>query len=220
MGLSIVTGANRGIGLELCRLLAARGAEVVGVCRKPSAELEGLGARMIGGIDVRDDRAPEEVAAQLRGAPIDLLIHNAGISSHQGLGNLDVASILAQFETNALGPLRLTAALLPALHEGSKIAMVTSLMGSSGDNASGGAYGYRMSKAALNIAAVSLARDLAARRIWVGILHPGYVRTGMTGGSGNIDAVDSARGLIARIDALGPETTGRFFHQDGRELPW
>ena len=220
MGLSVVTGANRGIGLELCRQLRQRGADVVAVCRKPSTELEALGVRIASGIDVCDAAAPERLAAALGGTPIDLLVHNAGILRHEELASLDVASIRAQFETNALAPLRLTAALLPALHEGSKIAVVSSLMGSVGDNGSGGAYGYRMSKATLNIAAVSLARDLARRRIWVGILHPGFVRTGMTGNAGNVEPADAARGLLARIDALGPETTGRFFHQTGKELPW
>lgn len=220
MGTSVVTGANRGIGLELCRQLRERGADVVAVCRKSSSELEALAVKIVSGIDVCDAAAPERLAAELGGAPIDLLVHNAGILRHEGLESLDADSIRAQFETNALAPLRLTAALLPALHEGSKVAFITSLMGSSGDNTSGGAYGYRMSKAALNVAAVSLARDLAGRRIWVGILHPGFVRTDMTGHNGNVEPAESVRGLLARIDALGPETTGRFFHQTGRELPW
>lgn len=220
MGLSVVTGANRGIGLELCRKLRGRGAEVVGVCRRPSAELEQSGVKIVAGIDVGQGDAGTALFQQLGGAPIDLLIHNAGILRADHLEHIDPDAIREQFEVNALAPVRLTAALLPALHEGSRIAVITSLMGSVGDNGSGGSYGYRMSKAALNIAAVSLARDLQRRKIWVAILHPGFVRTSMTGGNGNVDASESAEGLLARIDALGPDTTGRFFHQNGRELPW
>jgi NAD(P)-dependent dehydrogenase (short-subunit alcohol dehydrogenase family) len=102
---------------------------------------------------------------------------------------------------------------------GGKVVIITSLMGSMGDNGSGGFYGYRMSKAAVNSAAVSLARDLSGRKVAVGILHPGMVATEMTGGNG-IPVADSVRGLIARIDELSMDRTGKFFHQNGRELPW
>jgi NAD(P)-dependent dehydrogenase (short-subunit alcohol dehydrogenase family) len=220
MGRSVVTGANRGIGLELCRKLKARGASVLAVCRKSSPELDALGVQVAAGIDVVSDDAGAQIEKRLDGAPIDLLVHNAGILRIETLERLDVPSIREQFEVNALAPIRLTSALLSSLGQGSRIAVITSLMGSSGDNRSGGAYGYRMSKAALNVAAVSLARDLAPKGIWVAILHPGYVRTEMTRNNGNVDPADAAEGLLARIDALGPETTGRFFHQNGKELPW
>ena len=128
--------------------------------------------------------------------------------------------VRAQFELNALAPLFLTRALLPRMGRGGNVALVTSRMGSMGDNGSGGYYGYRMSKAALNAAGVSLAVDLKPRGIAVAILHPGAVRTGMTGGQGMIDADESVRGLLRRIDALTPGTSGRFLHQDGSALPW
>jgi len=220
MGLSIVTGANRGIGLELCRLLAQRGAEVLAVCRKPSEALEALGVRVEAGLDVSEDGAAAELARRVGDATVDLLVNNAGILRYQTLDDLDPPAIRQQFEVNALAPLRLTAALVPRFRSGSKVAVVSSLMGSSGDNGSGGSYGYRMSKAALNIAAVSLARDLAGRGVMVAVLHPGFVRTEMTRGNGNLDASEAARGLLARIDELTPERSGRFFHQNGNELPW
>jgi NAD(P)-dependent dehydrogenase (short-subunit alcohol dehydrogenase family) len=106
------------------------------------------------------------------------------------------------------------------MRRGSKLALVSSRMGSIGDNGSGGYYGYRMSKAALNAAGKSLAHDLRALGIAVVILHPGAVRTGMTGGHGAVDADDAAGGLLRRIDELAIETTGRFLHGDGTELPW
>jgi len=121
---------------------------------------------------------------------------------------------------NALGPLRTVHALLAALQTGAKIALITSRMGSMADNTSGGYYGYRMSKAALNAAGVSLAHDLKARRIAVAILHPGYVRTDMTDRAGMIEPDASARLLLQRIDELTLETSGTFWHANGERLPW
>jgi NAD(P)-dependent dehydrogenase (short-subunit alcohol dehydrogenase family) len=135
------------------------------------------------------------------------------------LDALDVEGMREQFEVNALGPLRVTAALLGSLGEGSKVAIITSRMGSVADNTSGKMYGYRMSKAAVNMAGVSLARDLAPRGIAVALLHPGMVATEMTGGRG-ISAEESVRGLLARVDGLTMETTGTFWHMNGEVLPW
>ena len=111
-------------------------------------------------------------------------------------------------------------AVLPNLVDGAKIAIVTSRMGSIADNTSGGYYGYRMSKAAVNMAGVSLAHDLRSRGVSVAILHPGFVRTGMTDGQGNIDPPQAVQGMLARIDALNLDTTGTFWHQNGETLPW
>jgi NAD(P)-dependent dehydrogenase (short-subunit alcohol dehydrogenase family) len=216
----LVTGANRGIGLELCRQLAARKEQVIAVCRAPSRELEELGVRVVSGVDVSSDDAGATLLRATEGTTIDVLLHNAGILAPSSLDALDVEGIRRQYEVNAIAPLRVTAALLPRLVRGSKIALVSSRVGSMADNASGGMYGYRMSKAALNMAGVSLARDLAGRGVHVVVLHPGYIRTDMTGGSGNDDPPVAARGLIARIDALGPQTSGHFFHANGEELPW
>jgi NAD(P)-dependent dehydrogenase (short-subunit alcohol dehydrogenase family) len=220
MGIAVVTGANRGIGLELARQLKARGAEVVAVCRKSSPPLDGLGVRVESGIDVTQPAAWAKLADRLAKDEIDLLIQNAGILLPDKLDEVDLEKVRAQFELNSIAPLFLTRALAPRLHAGSKVALITSRMGSIGDNTSGGQYGYRMSKAALNAAGVSLAHDLKPRGVAVAILHPGAVRTEMTGGKGMIEAEESARGLLRRIDELRLETTGRFLHQNGEALPW
>ena len=220
MGVAVVTGANRGIGLELARQLKSRGVSVVAVCRKSSTELDALGVRIESGCDVTAPAAWSKLAAQLANDDIDLVIHNAGMLVDDSLENLDVDDVRAQFELNAIAPLFLTRALAPRLHAGTKVALVTSRMGSMSDNSSGGNYGYRMSKAALNAAGVSLARDLKPRGIAVIILHPGAVRTGMTGSHGIIEVDESVRGLLQRIDELRLETTGRFLHQNGDVLPW
>ncbi len=215
----LVTGANRGSGLERCRQLAARGDEVVAACRKSTPELDALGVPVLQGVDVADDDSVARLARELEGTELDLLVNNAGILTREGLDDLDLARIRRQFEVNSLGPLRVTRALERNLGDGAKVALITSLMGSISDNGSGGYYGYRMSKAALNAAGVSLAKDLARRGVTVLILHPGMVATEMTGGHG-VSVEESATGLLERIDALGPEASGTFWHADGRELPW
>lgn len=220
MGITIVTGANRGIGLALVRLLHGRGATVVAVCRQSSPELDALGVRVESGVDVADASSWPEMAARLAADEIDLLIHNAGIGRFAGLAETTAQDVLAQVQVNALAPLFLTQALLPRMRHGAKLALVSSRMGSIADNGSGGYYGYRMSKAALNAAGKSLAQDLRAAGIAVVTLHPGAVRTDMTAGHGSVDADDAAAGLLRRIDELTLETTGRFLHQDGTELPW
>ena len=165
MATALVTGANRGIGLALCRLLKQRGDDVIGVCRRSSAALDDLGARVINRVEMISDDSIAKLARTLAGTSLDLVILNAG-------------------------------------------------------NGSGGSYGYRMSKAALNAAGVSLAVDLRPRGVAVAILHPGFVRTEMTGGAGNVDAAEAAKMLLGRIDALTLETTGRFQHANGETLPW
>jgi NAD(P)-dependent dehydrogenase (short-subunit alcohol dehydrogenase family) len=220
MGVSVVTGASRGIGLELARQLKARGASVVAVCRKSSPELDAFGVRVESGVDVTEPAAWRKLAERLAHDDIDLLVQNAGVLLADALEDIDLDKVRAQFELNAIAPLFLTRALAPRLHTGAKIALITSRMGSIGDNGSGGYYGYRMSKAALNAAGVSLAHDLKPRGVAVVILHPGSVRTEMTRGHGMIEADESVRGLLQRIDELRLETTGRFQHQNGEVLPW
>jgi len=215
-----VTGANRGIGLALCRRLAERGRNIVAVCRQPSQALESLGARIESGVELRSDRSVALLAQRLVGLRIDELVCNAGILREDGLADVVFEDVRAQLEVNALAPLRTVRALSDNLGRGSKVALITSRMGSIGDNGSGGYYGYRMSKAALNAAGMSLARDLAPAGVAVAILHPGYVRTEMTDYQGNVDADEAARMLIARIEALTIETTGTFWHANGQVLPW
>lgn len=220
MPVAIVTGANRGIGLELCRQLRARGQHVVAVCRQSSAELDASGCQVRSGIDVTRAGCVAELCDSLGAERVSLLINNAGVLATSDLGSLDFEAIRRQLEVNAVAPLRVCEALLPKLDSGSKIALITSRMGSIADNSSGGAYGYRMSKAALNAAGASLAHDLRARGIPVILLHPGYVRTRMTEGRGMLDPAQSAEQLLARIDGLTLEQSGAFFHASGERLPW
>lgn len=220
MGFAVVTGANRGIGLEMCRQLRARGADVVAVCRRSSPELATLDVRVEDGCDVTAAATWDRLATRFAGQSIDLLVQNAGMLVADSLDDVDPRAVRAQFELNALAPLFLTRALLPSLHRGAKVALVTSRMGSIGDNGSGGYFGYRMSKAALNAAGVSLALELKPRGVAVAILHPGAVRTEMTAGHGMIEADESVRGLLQRIDELTLATSGRFLHMNGEALPW
>ena len=217
----LVTGANRGIGLELVRQHTARGDSVIAAVRSRADVLEAIeGVRIIDGVDVSDGDAILALADRLEGVSIDRLINNAGILTRETLDALSFERILRQFEVNALGPLRVTAALLPCLGPGAKVGVITSRMGSIADNTSGARYGYRMSKAAVNMAGVSLAHDLKDRGIAVALLHPGFVRTAMTGHQGFIDAPEAAAGLIARLDDLTLETSGGFWHAQGERLPW
>lgn len=219
MGVAVITGANRGIGLALARELRTRGREVVAVVRGVTTELQALGVRIVDGCDVSDAATWSTVATQLARDDIDLLVHNAGVAQPDELASVTPDAVRRQLETNALAPLFLTQALLPRIQQGGKIALITSRMGSMGDNGSGAYYGYRMSKAALNAAGVSLARDLAPRGIAVVILHPGPVRTDMNP-SGSLAAGDAAVALLQRIEELTLATSGRFLHVHGQELPW
>jgi NAD(P)-dependent dehydrogenase (short-subunit alcohol dehydrogenase family) len=220
MATVVIIGANRGIGFELARQLSERGESVVAVCRKTSDELAELGVEVIERVDVTDERSLGRLVEALGSRTIDVLIANAGVLSDESLVDLDVERIRLQFEVNSLGPLRVTAALRGNLDSGSKVAIVTSRMGSIEDNTSGGRYGYRMSKAAVNMAGRSLAHDLKQAGVAVVLLHPGFVRTDMTGHQGLIDPPESAAGLIARIDELSLETTGTFRHTNGETIPW
>jgi len=219
MATILVTGANRGIGLELVRRLTARGDTVIAACRAASRELEATGAEVIEGVDVTSDDSVAALAGALEGRRLDALVNNAGVLERTSLDHLDFASMERQFRVNALGPLRVTAALRGLMKRGSKVFIVTSRMGSIGDNTSGGSYGYRMSKAAVNMAGRSLALDLADDGIAVFLLHPGWVSTDMTGGTG-IPVGESAAGLLRTMDELDPARSGTFWHQEGYELPW
>ena len=221
MATVLVTGANRGIGLEYCRQLSVRGDDVIAVCREAGPELESLGIRIEAGIELTDSSAIDELMSRLHHQSLDGAILNAGILHSTGLNDLDADAIRQQFEVNALAPLRLARVLTRHLSSGSWIALMTSRMGSIADNTSGGSYGYRMSKAALNMAGQSLAVDLKAKGIAVAILHPGLVATRMINFNPNgISPQQSVEGLLKRIDALTLETSGSFWHANGEELPW
>jgi NAD(P)-dependent dehydrogenase (short-subunit alcohol dehydrogenase family) len=204
----------------LARQFQDRGDEVIASCRKTSEALDELGVEVVDGVDIADDSGVGRLARRLGDRRLDILVNNAGLLTDESLGDLDFDRIRRQFEINSLGPLRVTAALRRNLGAGSKVAIVTSRMGSIEDNTSGGRYGYRMSKAAVNMAGRSLAHDLKSDSVSVVILHPGFVRTGMTGHSGLVDPPESAAGLIARIDEVNLDTTGTFRHANGEALPW
>jgi len=217
----LVTGASRGIGLELVRQLHARGDDVIATCRTRTRELDAVGCRVVDGIDVgTDDVGAGLLEALAAGQPLDVVVNNAGLARWDALDRIDVDAAREELEVNALGPLRVTLALLPRLGPGAKIALISSKAGSIGDGPSGRNYGYRMSKAALNMLGANLAADLAPRGIHVGVFHPGFVRTEMTQGGGNVDPPESAAGLIRQIDALDASRSGRFFHADGSEVAW
>ncbi|MEM9194671.1 MAG: SDR family oxidoreductase [Myxococcota bacterium] len=220
MATALVTGANRGIGLEICKILKGRGDHVIGACRNASDDLTSLGVQVEANVDVGDLESLRALDDRLGDTAIDTLVLNAGVLRPDNIQALDFDGMRTQFEINSLGPLRTVTALRKRLHKDSKVAIVTSRMGSLADNTSGGMYGYRMSKAAVNAAGVSLAQDLKSDGIPVVLLHPGFVRTGMTGGNGNINPDESAQGLVARIDELTLDTTGSFKHMNGESLPW
>ena len=221
MATFLVTGANRGIGLEYCRQLKARGDDVVAVCRQTSDELENLRVRVEAGLELSDSQAIDDLVQRLDGLPLDGVILNAGILQSMGLMDLDPTGIRHQFEVNALAPLLLARALVDQMPSGAKLVLMTSRMGSIDDNSSGGSYGYRMSKVALNMAGKSLAIDLESRGIAVAILHPGLVRTRMIRfNPSGIPPEQSVKGLLARIDGLTMATSGSFWHANGELLPW
>jgi NAD(P)-dependent dehydrogenase (short-subunit alcohol dehydrogenase family) len=195
------------------------GDEVIAVCRSEGPELSGLGIRVINGIDVSDGENVASMAKALEGEPIDTLINNAGILRPDRLDSIDYDVMLQQYRVNTLGPLRVTQALLANLHDGSKVAIISSRVGSIEDNGSGNNYGYRVSKVGANMVGANLKHDLGPKGIAVALLHPGLVATDMTGGTG-VSPAESAKGLIARIDELSLENSGGFWHAEGYSLPW
>jgi len=220
----LITGSNRGIGLELARLYRDNGYTVISVCRETNEEIEDIAEMVISGIDVTDDESvaalPGLVRAALGDVPLDVLINNAGIFQNETLNAMDFDQIENQMQVNAYAPLKVTLALHELLAEGSKVAMITSRMGSIADNTSGAYYGYRASKAALNAFGKSLANDLKAEGIAVALLHPGFVQTRMVGFNGDISPQQAASGLKDRIDELNLANSGSFWHSNGQPLPW
>lgn len=215
----LITGAARGIGLQLARQLSDRGEQVIAAVRNTSPELDALGIEVLDGIDVTRSEDRQRLQQALTSKPIDVLINNAGVLTAESLDDLDIERIRQQFEINAIAPLALSHDLLPVLAAQARIVMITSRMGSIDDNTSGGMYGYRMSKAAVNMAAKSLAHDLKPKGIAVGLFHPGLVATRMTNFQG-IEPAEAAAQLIQRLDQLNLNNSGVFYHANGESLPW
>jgi len=226
----VITGASRGIGLEFVQQLLRRGDTVDAGVRSPEGarRLEPLtreaGNRLrIHLLDVESDASIRSFAADVCTAPVDVLINNAGVLGQWcAFTEVDYTDMVRTFAINALGPLRVTTALLPALRRSPvrKVAHVSSDMGSVASNTQGGAYAYRMSKAALNMGVRSLASDLRGEGLITVLLHPGWVQTDMGGSKAPLPVADSVRGMLRIIDGLGPEQSGRFLDYQGAEVPW
>lgn len=227
----LITGANRGLGLEFARQYAADGWQVYATCRDPNSasELRRLAEAknkemQIMALDVTDLASINAAATKLEGQPIDLLLNNAGVGGprNQAIGNIDYDAWARVLDVNTLGPLRVSEAFVDnvALSERKLIVTLTSGMGSIADNTSGGAFAYRSSKAAVNMVMRSLAIDLAPRRITCVVVNPGWVQTDMGGPHGNQTPAESVTKLRRLIGDLEPAHSGRFFNHNGREFAW
>lgn len=217
---ALITGANRGIGLELCRQLSQRSYAVTALCRQASPALKALPVNIREDFDVSDEQGVNSYARELEVNSIDLLINNAGIWRDESLENMNLATIREQMEVNAIAPLHISQSLLSSFRKGAKIIMITSQMASIADNTSGDRYGYRMSKTALNMATSCLAVDLKPREIAVACIHPGYVSTDMTNHMGPIAPAEAVQGILSWVDKLNLENSGSFWHANGDSLPW
>jgi len=223
----VVTGANRGIGLEFVKQLTARGEEVDATARDPddAPELHAVvrpDVRLrIYPLDVAEDASVAAFAEKLAPGPVDVLINNAGVSGAKGGELIDPADVLRVLNVNAVGTLRVVRVLLPRLREGKdrKIVNLTSILGSISD-ASGGRYAYRSSKAALNMVTKLLAEDLRGEGFRTVALHPGWVQTRMGGASAPVSPDQSIRGMLRIIDGLTAAQSGRVFDFEGQEIPW
>lgn len=215
-----VVGANRGIGLEFVKQLVGKH-QVYAFCRKTSPALEALKpTRVIEGCDVANESAVKNCLSAITGVSLDWVLHVSGILKPSSMESFQSEDLVKQFEINSVGPLVTARAFLPLLVKGAKIGFLTSRMGSIGENGSGGYYGYRMSKAALNMGAVSMAHELRPKGVTVLLLHPGYVRTEMTGGMGEIDPPESVRGLLKIMEQKDFSESGTFWHTNGSRLLW
>jgi NAD(P)-dependent dehydrogenase (short-subunit alcohol dehydrogenase family) len=223
----VITGTNRGIGLEFARQYAADGWRVHATCRDPARakELKALsGDVAVHALDVADFDAIDALARKLKGEPVDVLINNAGVygPEAQTLESMDYDGWAETFRVDCMAPIHISRAFLDHVGRGEKkiIVAITSKMGSIDDNTGGGFYFYRTSKAALNMAFRSLAIDLAPRRIVAAVLHPGWVKTDMGGPNALIGPEESVSGMRRVIARLGAKDSGRFWGFDGKEVPW
>lgn len=227
-----ITGANRGIGLELVRQYLVRGAHVFAGCRHPERALElnslqesPSGSLTVFPLDVTNSKAIAHAKDMIAGFSdsLDILYNNAGVGSESPpLGRLTEEELVSVFSVNTVAPLMVAQALLPLLQKGARpvIANITSRMGSIDDNSSGGEYAYRASKAALNMINKSLSVDLAGTGVIPVVIHPGWVKTDMGGKSAPLSVTESVNGILKVIDGLTTVDSGRFLAWDGEEIPW
>ena len=220
----LITGANRGIGLELTRQYTAAGWQAIGTARKPeNAEaLRALNAHVLQ-LDVTDQQSVDRMANDLANVPIDLLINNAGILPlMHSISDVDFDDVNRAMAVNTIGPMRVTRALLSNLRSGDAkmVVNITSQLGSIANNSGGGFYGYRESKAALNMFTRSLANELRGDGFICVVVHPGWVQTDMGGANATLTVGESAQGIRSVIEKLSPEDSGTFWNYDGEPLPW
>lgn len=228
--LVIVTGANRGIGLGLARHFLKENCRVIATARniENAKELNSLAENygdfcQVAELDIASDESVERFAqfAENCGA-VDILVNNAGVIGESGasFSECSLEKVLETFEVNTLGPMRVTRALLPALKKSQQpiVAHITSKMGSIADNTGGGYYGYRISKAALNMFNKSFAQDF--QQITAIVLHPGWVQTDMGGQQAPTTVDESAQGLVEVILNVQPNQSGSFMDFEGKAIPW
>ena len=227
----LVTGANRGIGLEFCRQYLAEGASVIACCRSPETASSLLALQQsnrdrlqVFPFDVTNAAQREALAQALNGERIDVLINNAGIygPDKARLGHLDKNEWLKTIEINCIAPIQLIESLLDNVAASTQktIVSITSKMASMADNLSGGSYIYRTSKAALNAAMKSVAVDLKQKKVIAVVIHPGWVKTDMGGPNAQITVAESVTAMKTIISRLSLTDSGQFFDVDGTEIPW
>ena len=220
----VVTGANRGIGLELARQLCARGDTVIATARDPdsASDLKALGVR-VEALDVERGKSIAAFAKRLKGSAVDVLIHNAATGvAGPAVERVTAEDVESHFRVNALGPLLLTQALLPNLRAGERklVVAISSGLGSIGENSTGGWVAYRISKTALHQVMRTLSAELSKEGLSFVLISPGWVRTRMGGRDAPLSPEDSVRGVLKVIDRLAPKDTGKFFNERGREMAW
>ncbi|MFG0245422.1 MAG: SDR family oxidoreductase [Phycisphaerales bacterium JB052] len=223
----LITGANRGLGLGMAKHATERGYTVIGTARNPDSadELKSIASR-VEQLDTSSRESVDAIAQRLGDTPIDILINNAGIFPHEcdDINDLDLEAFERVFQTNTMGPLMLTKALLPNVGSSDRklVVSITSNLGSINDASKGqmGFLGYRTSKAALNMANATMAHQLKPKGITCVVVHPGWVQTDMGGQAADLTPDQSTSSIMNTIDQLSAKDNGRFVDYKGDELPW
>jgi NAD(P)-dependent dehydrogenase (short-subunit alcohol dehydrogenase family) len=222
----VVTGANRGLGLELARQLSAREDTVIATARDPetATDLNALGGNTrVEALDVETPKSIAAFARRLKGAAVDVLFHNAAVGiAGPAVEQVSAEELESHFRVNAIGPLLLTQALLPNLRAGERrlVVAMSSGLGSIEENTSGGWVAYRVSKTALHQLMKTLSAELSKEKLTFVLISPGWVRTRMGGQDAPLSPEESVRAVLKVVDRLTPKDSGRFFNERGREIPW